>query len=479
MTRNQAPTLESERDSARGCVLVVDDNQALRRAVAKMLRRAGHEVMEAESGTEAAELIACHAFDVVVSDIAMPDMDGIELLELTHRREPDLPVLLMTGMPKLETAVKAVEYGAFEYLVKPVEPAKLEESVARAIRQHQSSSARRQALESAERLRDAHPPSSPSQRGDCPWTGELLAGRYRVGRLIGAGGMGSVYEAVREDLGHMRVAIKVLHAGVAAHLELVQRFRREAELVAAIEHPNIVKILDFDAAASGPTFLVMELLHGLTLGQAIKREGRLPAERVAFIASQVLGALGAAHAAHVIHRDLKPDNVFLMAMSGLGDIVKLLDFGAAKLLAASEERKLTQTGVVLGTPAYMAPEYARGGSVDERGDIYGVGCVMYEALTGQEPFVAENYNALLFLIQDQTAHPLAALRPELPPGLIEVVDRAMAKDPAERFQSAQAMADALAPWVVPESSPGRTVAAPDEDLGTAPTLLTPSGPPAR
>ena len=161
------------------------------------------------------------------------------------------------------------------------------------------------------------------------WTGQLLGGRYRVGKRIGAGGMGTVYEAVQEDLGR-RVALKVLHPHLVQNADLVSRFKREAESAAALGHGNIVQVTDF--GHEGETaFLVMEYLAGSSLGAAIAKERALSPGRAAFIASQVLSALGAAHAAGIVHRDLKPDNVFLTSISGLRDIVKLLDFGIAKL----------------------------------------------------------------------------------------------------------------------------------------------------
>jgi serine/threonine-protein kinase len=252
----------------------------------------------------------------------------------------------------------------------------------------------------------------------------------------------------------MRVAVKILHPSVGARADLVMRFRREAETIAALDHPNIVRIFDFQTPEGEPAFLVMERLHGEPLGDTIVKEGQFTAERAAFVASQVLSALSAAHAANVVHRDLKPDNVFLINMSGLRDIVKLLDFGVAKLMNAPTDDKLTQTGSVLGTPAYMSPEQARGAGVDHRSDLYAVGCLMYEVLTGGAPFVAENYNALLFEIQKGVPTPLEVLRPDLDPALVSVITRAMAKNPSERFQTADAMENALSSWLAPAS--GRT-----------------------
>jgi len=284
-----------------------------------------------------------------------------------------------------------------------------------------------------------------------------------------------VYEAEREDLAQQRVAIKILHPSVGARADLVMRFRREAEAVAAIDHPNIVRILDFQTPQSEPAFLVMERLHGEPLGDTIAKEGRFSAERAAFVASQVLSALSAAHAANVVHRDLKPDNVFLTTMSGLRDIVKLLDFGVAKLMNARVNEKLTQTGSVLGTQAYMAPEQARGASVDHRSDLYAVGCMMYEALTGKPPFTAENYNALLFEIQKAVPTPLEVLRPDVDPAFVAVVQRALAKNPTERFQTADAMESALALWVVPNSARNAAASQRSGPMAFAPTVVRAQG----
>jgi len=457
----------------RGRVPLVDDSETLRRAIRRSPTAEGHQVVEASNGREAVELLGEQDFDLIVSDVRMPDMDGVELLRAIHERDADLPVVLITGDPELETAMKAVEYGALEYLAKPVDVEKLKASALRAFALRKKRLDARLALEAQSSTRARPLPLGLRDRDT--WTGSLLGSRYRVGKLIGVGGMGSVYEAERVDLAQMRVAIKVLHPSVGARSDLVMRFRREAETVAALDHPNIVRILDFQTPPNEPAFLVMERLHGEPLGEAIGKEGRFSAERAAFVASQVLSALSAAHAANVVHRDLKPDNVFLTIMSGLRDIVKLLDFGVAKLMNARNNEKLTQTGSVLGTPAYMAPEQARGASVDHRSDIYAVGSMMYETLAGTAPFVAENYNALLFKIQKTAPTPLDVLRPDVDPALAAVVRRAMAKNPSERFQTADAMEAALALWVVPLSARGTPATPRSSPMAFAPTVVRSRG----
>lgn len=459
---------EAER-AAPGRVLLVDDNAELRRLLERALTKAGHHVVTAEGGRAAIALAQDGDFDLVISDVRMPDMSGVELLAELHESSPDLPVLLISGTPDLTTAMKAVEYGAVEYLTKPVALDKLRSSAARAIetrRQRLEEQAQLHEYRSGTRRRANNSPAEPRES----WTGELLGERYRIGRLLGSGGMGAVYEATREDLGDMRVAVKIIHPELADDPTLLARFRREAKTVGQINHPNIVRLLDFHAEEGEPAFLVMELLDGLSLRQAFSRQ--FSAERTVFVATQILAALSAVHRARVIHRDIKPENIVLTTISGMGDIVKLLDFGVAKVLSAVPGETLTQTGAVLGTPTYMAPEHARGAPIDARSDLYSVSAVMYEALSGKPPYFGENYNALLFAIQQGETTSLEELRPDLDRGLLEVIGRGMASDPSARYQSAEEMSAALEPWLV---SVGVTSSPPESSAAAfAPTMMPPS-----
>jgi len=440
------PEVES-RSGKPGRVLVVDDQDDVRRMLLRMLGVSQYETLAASNARDAIELARQHAFDLVVSDVQMPDMGGVDLLRALHELDPDLPVLLLSGVPDLNTAMQAVQYGAFEYFAKPLELDRFLNSVARAIaacRKRREEQAELRTFRSGERRSGIAAAEVPA--------GARFAGRYRVKKLIGRGAMGSVYEGVREDLANMPVAIKVVHYDLERDMEYLARFRREAETVAAINHPNIVRILDFQAHEGERPFLVMELLRGTSLGRVIETEGPFSQGRAAFVASQILDALAATHRVKVIHRDLKPENVFLISMSNLKDIVKLLDFGVAKVLDDPEALKLTRTGAIVGTPAYMAPELARGAGVDQRSDLYSAGCVLYEALTGRPPYQAQNYHALLIAIQESEPLPLGVLQPQLDPAFAKIVMKAMAKDPNERFQSADEMNHALAPWVGVRSS---------------------------
>jgi serine/threonine protein kinase len=309
--------------------------------------------------------------------------------------------------------------------------------------------------------------------------GTLIANRYRIVRKLGAGGMGAVYEALQEGLGR-KVALKVLLAAFAQNPEVVARFQREAQAAASLGHPNIVSVTDFGADA-GQVFLVMEYLAGASLAQVIERERVLSPGRAAWIATQVLSALSVAHGAGIVHRDMKPDNVFLTEVSGVRDVVKVLDFGIARFTEQhGSNSKLTSTGAVLGTPAYMSPEQARGRPVDARTDVYSAGVMLYEMLTGRLPFQATNYHALLFAILEETPPSIASLRGDVPPALVAVVERAMSRDINTRFQSADELRAALAPFSQQGSSStdayAATAAIPQVAMMTANTIAAPSQP---
>ena len=285
-----------------------------------------------------------------------------------------------------------------------------------------------------------------------PLTGKLLGtgARYRVGAMLGAGGMGAVYEGVQEGLDR-KVALKVLHPHLAGQKELLGRFQREAHVVAGLGHPNVVQISDFQAPPGEPPFLVMELLRGENLRDVLKRTPRLSQERVAYIAMQVLSALEAAHRARVVHRDIKPDNIFLERTSVQADIVKVLDFGVAKLIDGEDDSnaKLTRQGFVVGTLAYMAPEQATGEGVDGRSDLYALGACMYVALAGRKPFEGPSTTELLRAMLSSPPVPLTAIRQDLDDALWQIVARALAKKKEERFASAAEMARALSRFAKP------------------------------
>ncbi len=277
--------------------------------------------------------------------------------------------------------------------------------------------------------------------------GAELEGRYRILRSLGEGAMGAVYEAEHTALGR-RVAVKVLHAHIAKVPDAVRRFEREARAAAEIGHPNIVEVFDVGTHLGEP-FLVMELLRGETLADRLSRPEMIDARAACRIVGYVLSALASAHAKGIIHRDLKPENVFLVP----GDEahgVKLLDFGISKFRRAGATLlQTTQEGIPLGTPGYMAPEQWMGRrDIDHRADIFAVGVMLYELLTGGLPYEGANQGELFLEIVRGTSRPSmpSELDPEIPPGLDAVVLRALDRDRDRRFESAREFLDALRPF---------------------------------
>ncbi|MGZ3425415.1 MAG: serine/threonine-protein kinase [Polyangia bacterium] len=278
--------------------------------------------------------------------------------------------------------------------------------------------------------------------------GHTLADRYRLTRKIGEGGMGSVYEAMHVLLSKP-VAVKVLRDKYLDRPEVAQRLVQEARLASSIRHENIVDITDSGATEDGRTFVVMEHLEGQSLSELVKREGALPESRVLEIARQAASALGAAHERGIVHRDVKPENLFLVERGGR-DFVKVLDFGISKTLKPGnvdeESLKLTHTGMVLGTPLYMSPEQARGDEdLDQRIDIWALGVILYECLTAEVPFRATNYLGVISQVLNQEVTPPRKLRPEMriSEAMERVVQKAMARDRDDRYPSMLALAEDL------------------------------------
>jgi serine/threonine protein kinase len=268
----------------------------------------------------------------------------------------------------------------------------------------------------------------------------LLGNRYRLGERIAAGGMGSVYRAVDETLGR-QVAVKVLRRELADDPTFLERFRREARAAAVVSHPGVAGVYDYGELGGQP-FIVMELVEGETLAERIAARGRLPWPAAFAIGEQVARALAAAGAHGLVHRDVKPANILL----GADGRAKVTDFGIAKAAASAT---LTRTGMVLGSANYVAPEQAQGDHVGPAADQYSLGCVLFEAVTGETPYRGSNPVAIATQhvsapVPDPREH-----RPDLPAAAADLIRRALAKEPERRFATATAMADALAAVAAP------------------------------
>jgi serine/threonine protein kinase len=316
--------------------------------------------------------------------------------------------------------------------------------------------------------------------------GTLIAGRYCIKRVIAAGGMGAVYDAIDERFGRP-VAVKVVLKELAEDARLVARFEREAGAVARLSHPSIVHVHDFGATDDGTHYLVMERIAGTNLADVLTKEGVLAPERAADLVEQALGALESAHAAGVVHRDLKPANLMVVPAGASRELVKILDFGVAQLMTGDAYMRLTKTGSIVGTPSFMSPEQARGESTDARTDLYAIGVVLYCLLTGKRPFDGGDLAQILHAVRHEPAVRADVRRPGVPAELASIVERAMHKDPAQRYASARDMASALVAWraslragSAPPPSAVPTIVAPSTQRAAfAPTVpMTASQPPA-
>jgi serine/threonine protein kinase len=282
----------------------------------------------------------------------------------------------------------------------------------------------------------------------CPATGEsipavyrmhgtVLIDKYEVIRPIGEGGMGIVYEGQHRSIGR-KVAIKFLFPYIKADAEVIARFQNEAKVAASIAHKNIRDILDMDATPDGTPFIVMEYLEGMSLGKIVKMKGRIPPPTAVKIALQILSALHGVHSKSIVHRDLKPENIFITQQAGGEEIVKIVDFGISHLCRPIEGEALvtTKDDAIVGTPKYLSPEQAASEKVDERADLYAVGTLLYEMVTGRHPFVETNYNKIIVAILTRDPEPPGKFVQGLAPELEGVILKALKKEPYNRFQSA-------------------------------------------
>jgi CheY-like chemotaxis protein len=480
-------------------ILVVDDQEDNRSVLERRLRRQGHTVESASGGLSALEMLGRDRFDLVLLDVLMPDLDGLAVLERMKADQAtrDIPVIMISALDDVASVVRCIERGAEDHLPKPFDPvllrarisaclekkrlrdveleylrevgrviqaataveagsyengalaqvaqrgdelgrlARVFDAMANQVRaredrlKEQVAALRREIGEARQTTR----PSIPRGALSLP-TGELFAGRFEVQEEIGSGGMGMVYRALDRELGD-QVAIKTLRPELLQDLSLVERFKSEIRLARHISSKHVVRTHDI-GERDGVYYLTMEYVEGITVRELLDTRGKLGTAPTLAIATQLAQSLVAAHEQGVIHRDIKPQNLLLDA-SG---VLKVMDFGVARL--AGGNANLTEAGMLVGTPSYMAPEQMLGEAFDHRIDLYAVGVVLFECLVGRLPFEANSAVALIARVLRDAPPSPAILDPEIPPALSDLVVRLLAKDPAHRPDNALELVRLLA-----------------------------------
>jgi serine/threonine protein kinase len=305
-----------------------------------------------------------------------------------------------------------------------------------------------------------------------PWRGRVIAGRFQIVRKLGDGGMGEVFQAEQQPMGRL-VAVKILRAALADDPQQVERFKREAQAASRLTHPNTIIVHDFGQGQDGVVFLAMEYLDGKTLARALEEEGRLEPRRAVRIMAQICGSLHEAHGHGVVHRDLKPENIFLTQRGGQGEFVKVLDFGIAKIRdigAGNKLETITRQGAIFGTPQYMSPEQIKGADLDARSDVYALGVMLYQMLSGVLPFKAATAVEMLTKHLAEAPAPLKVDTADAATvaRLEAVALRALSKDRNHRQASAEAFLEDLQEAVGDAARP----------TGVAGLAAAPAGPPA-
>lgn len=478
------------RSAQRARILVVDDVEENRGVLKRRLEREGHEVVCASRGAEAIRIANDGAVDLVLLDVMMPEMDGYETLERLKAavQTRDIPVIMISALDDIASVVRCIERGAEDYLPKPFDPVLLRARISallekKALRDREKSflkdvqrvaaaavlveraqyeaaalsgiaerpdelgvlarvfnsmaagiqereeRLRTQVARLREEISGVREDPVEQVEDDHPFKpGQSIASRYTIEKIIGKGGMGMVYLAHDTELDE-RVALKTLRAELlTSDQSAIERFRNEIKLARRIAHRNIVRTHDF-GKDDGIFFVTMEFVEGTTLRSILDRRGKMSASAVVALGRQLSDALGCAHEEGIIHRDVKPQNLLLDTAGTL----KVMDFGVARLL--ERPGNLTQVGMVVGTPTYMAPEQLLDEGVDARSDLYSVGVVLYECLTGRPPYEAKSPISLIAKILHDVAPDPEQIQKDVPHALSSAVMMLLAKDPAVRVQS--------------------------------------------
>ena len=409
-------------------VLVVDDNDDIREMLVSRLEQEGFRATAVSSGPDALQSVAIAVPSLILLDISMPGMSGLEVLAtLRETHGPvQLPIVMVTAHTESEDVVGALGLGANDYVTKPVD---LPVILAR--------------IRAQLRIRDAACPD-PASADDARSPSEVragttLAGRYLLEARIGSGTYGTVFRAKHTELGHA-VAVKVLQGSATANPDSLARFRREGITACRVRHPNAVQVMDFGVTPGGVAYLVMELLSGYSLDRELVDGRRIALARTVKIMVPVCEALAAAHRYGIVHRDVKPANIFLH-LAGGEEVPKVLDFGIARIVGeAAADPRVTLEGFIVGTPVYMSPERFRNQPIDGRSDVYSVGVTLYQMLTGRLPFAADQADPMAVAMRHLEATP-PPMGTDVPEAVEAVVLNALRKRPEHRPDAAHLARD--------------------------------------
>ncbi|MBN4073991.1 protein kinase [bacterium AH-315-E10] len=416
-------------------ILVVDDDELIIKMLERLLSTVGYDIDTATGGNIAGELILERNYDLVITDLTMPEGDGKDLISLVKKEKPNLPVIVITGHSDIDLAVDCMKEGASDFIMKPVSLDKLLESV----------------NEFINKISPQHRTHSDTGEATCNLSSgvyKVIAG-HRIIRTLGEGSMGIVYLANDQfDTNGQEVALKVLKTGAQSSEEQragLERFLHEAEAAGRIEHENIVKIIDYglDDDAFIP-YILMEYINGRPIKQHVKMNPGYTYKEILILLIQVAKGLQAVHDVNIYHRDVKPNNIIIT----VDGVAKLTDFGVAKV----PESELTVDSNIIGTPAYLPPEAFQNVTVDHRSDIYSFGVVMYEVCTGERPFQAESIGRFAHMIQRDDYEEPGNIAPHFPIELSIIIRRCMEKNRNDRYESFNALIKDLNVYIEREST---------------------------
>jgi CheY-like chemotaxis protein len=481
-------------------ILIVDDEPFNVDYLEQELEDLDYDTVSACNGREALEQVEAELPDVILLDIMMPEMDGFQVLEHLKANESwrNIPVIVISAMNDMTSVVRGIKLGAEEYLPKPFDEVLLKARIKASLERKRFRDQEVAYLRQVGRLTDAaaaienetFDPESladvaarPDALGQLTRVFQRMAiefylreqrlkqqvaelrtvsdlvgktlGKYRLLARLGRGGVAEVYQAYQPGL-KRNVAIKVLHGHLADEADFINRFEREAELMARLRHANIIQVHDFDVEAER-YYLVMELINGPTLKAELEaRQARnqpFSWPEIARLLQALATAVDFAHAQGMVHHDLKPGNVMF---TGDGEVV-LTDFGFARIVSAGHD---TVSGTVYGTPAYMAPEQGRGERGDPRSDIYALGVILFELVTGRVPFKADTPFAIMMKLMSEPTPRPSSFNPQIPEVVEQVILKTLSKNPEQRYQKAGDMAQALSEAVnltAEEMQAGRSI----------------------